>query len=237
MEKLEKIYEGKAKIIYSTADEDLLIQYFKDDATAFNAQKKAIIANKGILNNKISEALMKNIIAAKIPCHFVKKINDREQVIKKLKIIPLEIIIRNIAAGSMSKRLGIKEGSELIEPIFELCYKEDSLNDPLINDDHAINVLKVINKEQLELIKKYAFLINKILINLFLKSNLQLVDFKIEFGFNKNGEILLADEISPDSCRLWDIKTKQRFDKDLFRRDLGDLIAGYEEVLKRITNE
>ncbi len=236
MQKLQKIYEGKAKIIYSTDDPDQLIQYFKDDATAFNAQKKAVIENKGILNNKISEILMGKIIQANIPCHFIKKINDREQLIKKLKIIPLEVIIRNIAAGSMAKRLGLEEGQGLLSPIFEICYKKDELGDPLINDDHAIKVLKIINEQKLTQIKNYAFKINQILIESFLRAGLDLVDFKIEFGLDKNDKIHLADEISPDSCRLWDVKTRQKFDKDIFRRDLGDLVAGYQEVLKRISS-
>ena len=157
-----------------------------------------------------------------------------EQLIKKLSIIPLEIIIRNIAAGSMSKRLGIEEGKELTNPIFEICYKNDALQDPLINDDHAIEVLQIVDYKQLQLIKSYAFKINQIISELFLKANLLLVDFKIEFGFDQNHDIILADEISPDSCRLWDANTKQKFDKDLFRHDLGDLVLGYEEVLRRI---
>lgn len=235
IQKLDKIYEGKAKKIFRTNDDNYLIQYFKDDATAFNAQKKAIIEEKGILNNKISEILMQKIKNCGVPCHFIERINDREQIIRKLSIIPLEVIIRNYTAGSLAKRLGIDEGAKLSSPIFELCYKEDSLNDPLINDDHATKLLQIVSNQELDQIKKFALEINKILIEIFLKANLKLVDFKIEFGRDFEGKIFLADEISPDSCRLWDIDSNQKLDKDIFRRDLGDLIAGYKEVLKRIS--
>lgn len=235
MQKLDKIYEGKAKIIYATDDSELLIQYFKDDATAFNAQKKAVISDKGVLNNKISEILMLKIKDSGVPCHFVKRLNDREQLIKKLDIIPLEIIIRNITAGSMAKRLGLEEGINIDDPVFELCYKEDALNDPLINEDHAVLVLKAITRKQLEQIKEYALKVNEVLKESFLKANLKLVDFKIEFGIDASGVILLADEVSPDGCRLWDVKTNKKFDKDLFRRDLGDLTTAYQEVLQRIS--
>lgn len=234
MKKLEKIYEGKAKQLYTTEDKNLLIQYFKDDATAFNAQKKAVIIGKGVLNNFISEHIMLEIAKAGIPTHFVKRLDEREQLIKKVKIIPLEVIIRNVAAGSMAKRLGIEEGVVLLAPIFEICFKDDALSDPLINDDHAINVLKVVNKNQLKQIKNYALKINKVLIKIFKKIGIKLVDFKIEFGFDVQGNILLADEISPDSCRLWDKETAEKMDKDRFRRDLGGLVEAYSEVASRL---
>jgi phosphoribosylaminoimidazole-succinocarboxamide synthase len=212
------------------------VQYFKDDATAFNAQKKAVIEGKGVLNNVISEFIMLKLAQENIPTHFVKRLDKREQLIKKVKIIPLEVIIRNISAGSMAKRLGIEEGRELLSPIFEICYKDDALGDPLINDDHAINVLKIINKNQLQEIKDYSLKINNILQKIFKDIQIKLVDFKIEFGFdveNKN-QILLADEISPDSCRLWDENTSEKLDKDRFRRDLGGLVEAYQEVANRL---
>ena len=236
MQKIDKIYEGKAKILYSTEDENFLVQYFKDDATAFNAQKKAVIEGKGVLNNVISEFIMLKLAEENIPTHFVKRLDKREQLIKKVKIIPLEVIIRNISAGSMAKRLGIEEGRELLAPIFEICYKDDALGDPLINDDHAISVLKIINKNQLQEIKDYSLKINNILQKIFKDIQIKLVDFKIEFGFdvvNKN-QILLADEISPDSCRLWDENTSEKLDKDRFRRDLGGLVEAYQEVANRL---
>jgi phosphoribosylaminoimidazole-succinocarboxamide synthase len=236
MQKIEKIYEGKAKILYSTENPNLLVQYFKDDATAFNAQKKAVIEGKGVLNNVISEFIMLKLAQENIPTHFIKRLDKREQLIKKVKIIPLEVIIRNISAGSMAKRLGIEEGRELLSPIFEICYKDDALGDPLINDDHAINVLKIINKNQLHEIKEYSLKINEILQKIFKDIKIKLVDFKIEFGFdveNKN-QILLADEISPDSCRLWDENTSEKLDKDRFRRDLGGLVEAYQEVANRL---
>jgi phosphoribosylaminoimidazole-succinocarboxamide synthase len=234
MQKLEKLYEGKAKQLYKTADENLLIQYFKDDATAFNAQKKAVITSKGVLNNLISQHIMLEAEKAGIPTHFVERLNDREQLVKKVKIIPLEVIIRNIAAGSMAKRLGITEGKELKAAVFEICYKDDALGDPLINDDHAINVLQVVNEQQLAQIKEYALKINQLLINIFAAINITLVDFKIEFGLDSNNKIILADEISPDSCRLWDKNTLAKLDKDIFRRDLGNLVEAYSEVARRL---
>jgi phosphoribosylaminoimidazole-succinocarboxamide synthase len=231
--KLEKIYEGKAKVLYSTANQNELIQYFKDDATAFNNLKKDVIAGKGTLNNFISEFIMLEMAKNGIPTHFIRRLNEREQLIKKVKIVPLEVIIRNIAAGSMAKRLGIEEGVVLNGAVFEICYKDDALADPLINDDHAIKVLKAVSEEQLNLIKNYALKINHILQELFGKINIKLVDFKIEFGIDENGKILLADEISPDSCRLWDKDTNNKMDKDRFRRDLGGLVEAYTEIANR----
>lgn len=234
MQKLEKIYEGKAKLLYSTSSENELIQYFKDDATAFNAQKKSVIEGKGVLNNFISEHIMQKVAEIGVPTHFIKRLNDREQLIKKVTIIPLEVIVRNISAGSMAKRLGIEEGIVLPAPVFEICFKNDALGDPLINDDHAISVLKVISLKQLEEIKKYSLLINNFLQKTFANINIKLVDFKIEFGFDENGKILLADEISPDSCRLWDSSTSEKLDKDRFRRDLGGLVEAYKDVASRL---
>lgn len=232
--KLEKIYEGKAKVLYSTDDKNLLIQYFKDDATAFNNLKKDVIAKKGLLNNAISEYIMLAVAKHGVPTHFVEKLNEREQLIKKVTIVPLEVIVRNIAAGSMAKRLGIEEGFVLKAPVFEICYKKDELGDPLINDDHAINVLQVVSAEQLSEIKDYTLKINKFLQKMFADIGIKLVDFKIEFGVDSSGKILLADEISPDSCRLWDAKTSEKLDKDRFRRDLGGLIEAYSEVALRL---
>ncbi len=231
--KQNKIYEGKAKVLYSTENENELIQYFKDDATAFNNLKKDVIAGKGVLNNFISEFIMLEMTKNGIPTHFIKRLNEREQLIKKVTIIPLEVIVRNIAAGSMAKRLGIEEGLVLESAVFEICYKDDSLADPIINDDHAIKVLKVVSEEQLNLIKNYTLKINQILQELFSKINIKLVDFKIEFGVDKNNKILLADEISPDSCRLWDKDTNNKMDKDRFRRDLGGLVEAYQEIANR----
>ncbi|OFW88840.1 MAG: phosphoribosylaminoimidazolesuccinocarboxamide synthase [Alphaproteobacteria bacterium RIFCSPLOWO2_01_FULL_40_26] len=234
MKKLEKIYEGKAKQLFTTEDENLLIQFFKDDATAFNAQKKAVIEGKGVLNNLISEHIMLEMAKNGIPTHFVKRLNEREQLVKKVKIIPLEVIVRNITAGSMAKRLGIEEGRELLAPVFEICFKDDALSDPLINDDHVLNVLKIVSRKQLDEIRNYALSINQILQKIFKNIGIKLVDFKIEFGFDAAQNIILADEISPDSCRLWDEKTSEKMDKDRFRRDLGGLIEAYEEVAKRL---
>jgi phosphoribosylaminoimidazole-succinocarboxamide synthase len=234
MQKLEKIYEGKAKQLFATEDKNLLIQYFKDDATAFNALKKAVIERKGVLNNVISEYIMLEMAKAGVPTHFVKRLNEREQLVRKVKIIPLEVIVRNVAAGSMAKRLGIEEGVELLAPVFEICLKDDALGDPLINDDHAINVLKVVTREQLEEIKKYTLKINEILRAMFKNIGIKLVDFKIEFGFDADSKIVLADEISPDSCRLWDEKTLEKLDKDRFRRDLGGLVEAYIDVASRL---
>ena len=211
-----------------------MIQYFKDDATAFNALKKAVIEGKGVLNNVISEYIMLEMAKAGVPTHFVKRLNEREQLVRKVKIIPLEVIVRNVAAGSMAKRLGIEEGVELLAPVFEICLKDDALGDPLINDDHAINVLKVVTREQLEEIKKHTLKINEILRAMFKNIGIKLVDFKIEFGFDADSKIVLADEISPDSCRLWDEKTLEKLDKDRFRRDLGGLVEAYSDVASRL---
>lgn len=234
MQKLEKIYEGKAKQLFKTSDDNLLIQFFKDDATAFNGEKKETILGKGVLNNFISEHIMLEMAASGIPTHFEKRLNEREQLIRKVTIISLEVIIRNIAAGSMAKRLGITEGLELPAPVFEICFKDDSLGDPLINDDHAVNVLQVVSKSQLDEIKKHTLKINQILQKIFKNIGIKLVDFKIEFGFDAQKNIVLADEISPDSCRLWDEKTSEKMDKDRFRRNLGGLVEAYSDVASRL---
>jgi phosphoribosylaminoimidazole-succinocarboxamide synthase len=230
----EQIYEGKAKILYKTEKQNELIQYFKDDATAFNNLKKDVISGKGILNNFISEFIMLELAKNEIPTHFIKRLSDREQLVKKVKIVPLEVIVRNITAGTMAKKLGIEEGLVLESPVFEICYKNDALGDPLLNDDYAVKVLKIVDQKQLELIKNYSLKINQLLKDLFFKIGVKLVDFKIEFGIDENGKILLADEISPDSCRLWDKDTNDKMDKDRFRRDLGGLVEAYSEIAKRL---
>ncbi len=231
---MKKIYEGKAKILFESQNQDEIVQYFKDDATAFNNQKKEVIESKGIWNNFISEFIMNKLSESNIPNHFIKRVDDRNQLVKKLEIFPLEVIIRNISAGSICKRLGIEQGEPFDQPIFEICYKEDALGDPVINDDHAIKVLKIVSSDQLDHIKNQALKINEILKDIFATIDIRLVDFKIEFGFDKQGNIMLADEISPDSCRLWDINTNEKFDKDLFRHGLGDLVAGYREIANRL---
>ncbi|WP_346939199.1 phosphoribosylaminoimidazolesuccinocarboxamide synthase [uncultured Clostridium sp.] len=226
------IYEGKAKRIFETEKEDEVLVYYKDDATAFNGEKKASIASKGILNNTISSIIFEMLKEKGIKTHFVEKISDREQICKKVDIIPLEVIVRNIAAGSMAKRYGVEEGTELKTTVLEISYKNDELGDPLMNDYHAM-ALGIATKEELDYIYDQASKVNKILTEFFLKQDIKLVDFKLEFG-KLNGEILLADEVSPDTCRLWDLKTGEKLDKDRFRRELGDLVEGYTKVLERI---
>ncbi len=226
------IYEGKAKRIFKTEKEDEVLVYYKDDATAFNGEKKASIASKGILNNTISSIIFEMLKEKGIKTHFVEKISDREQICKKVDIIPLEVIVRNIAAGSMAKRYGVEEGTELKTTVLEISYKNDDLGDPLMNDYHAM-ALGIITKEELDYIYDQASKVNKILTEFFLNQDIKLVDFKLEFG-KLNGQILLADEVSPDTCRLWDLKTGEKLDKDRFRRELGDLVEGYTKVLERI---
>ena len=233
MEKQDLIYKGKAKSVYATADAEKVIIYFNDDATALNGVKHAIIDNKGVLNNPISTLIFKELKKAEIPTHHLETLNDREQLCQKVKIIPLEVITRNVIAGSMANRLGFEEGSIPPNVVLEICYKNDKLNDPLINDDHAV-ALGVCSYEQLKQVYDLTRKINELLKNLFDKCGIILVDFKIEFGINSKGEIVLADEISPDCMRLWDKQTKQKLDKDLFRRDMGGLTNAYEEVLKRL---
>ncbi len=233
MNKKELLYEGKAKKVYTTEDENLYIVDYKDDATAFNGLKKGQISGKGIVNNKMSNYLMQIMEKHGIPTHFVEEISDRETVVKKVKIIPLEVIVRNIAAGSFSKRLGVEEGSPLKTTILEYCYKDDALGDPLINDYHAM-ALGIATREDLDTIADLTFRVNEVLKAYFAGINIELVDFKIEFGRTPDGQIILADEISPDTCRLWDADTHEKLDKDRFRRDLGNVEEAYEEVFKRI---
>ena len=234
MEKKELLYEGKAKQVYATDDKNTIIMYFKDDATAFNGIKKAQIEDKGMLNNKITTIIFNRLIKAGIKTHYIKTLNDREQLCKKVSIIPLEVIVRNIIAGSMSKRLGIPEGTKPVNTIYELCYKDDALGDPLINDHHAVALGAVTYKELDEI---YTMLkkINEELQKMFSSIGVTLVDFKVEFGKTADGEIVLADEISPDCCRLWDSKTNEKLDKDRFRRDLGNVIEAYQEIYKRLS--
>ena len=232
---MKLILEGKAKKIFQTENKSTLIQYFKDSATAFNNKKKRNFKNKGIINNLISSDIFSYLSKNNIKTHFIKRINSREQLIKKLKIIPIEVVVRNYSAGSIVQRLGLKRGQKLKEPLIEFYYKCDQLNDPIINNDHII-LLNLANKKEIERIKKIGLKINKLLIKYFKKINFVLVDYKMEFGFLKKN-IILADEISPDSCRLWDIKTKQSFDKDIFRENKGNLLKSYLEVLKRLKIE
>lgn len=227
------LYEGKAKKIFSTENENEFIVYYKDDATAFNGEKKAEISSKGILNNKISTIMFEELAKEGIESHFIKSLSDREMLVKKVEILPLEVIVRNITAGSFCKRYGFEEGVVLDTPIFEMSYKNDELGDPLLNDDHAV-VLKLATREELAFLRTQTLKINEIMKKLFLKMDLKLVDFKLEFGKDTEGNIILADEISPDTCRLWDVNTNEKLDKDIFRRDLGDLVQGYEEVLSRM---
>lgn len=232
MKKLEKIYEGKAKILYTTDDPALLIQEFKDDATAFNGKKKGTIQGKGVCNNKISSRLFEVLEKKNVSTHFVRLHSDSEMLIKHLKIFPIEVVVRNIAAGSMAKRLGIEEGKLLDRPVLEFFLKNDSLGDPMINEYH-IHALKLTSYEELKKITRIALRVNTILSPFLKKKRMILVDFKLEFG-KHDGEILLGDEISPDTCRLWDSKTNEKLDKDRFRRDLGGVEEAYQEVLRRI---
>ncbi|AEF16757.1 Phosphoribosylaminoimidazole-succinocarboxamide synthase [Thermoanaerobacterium xylanolyticum LX-11] len=235
MEKLNMLYEGKAKKVYKTTDEDYYIIEYKDDATAFNGIKKGTIQNKGVLNNEISAILFELLEKEGIPTHYVKKLNDREMLVKSAKIYPIEVLIRNYAAGSISKRLGIEEGTKLKRTVLEFCYKNDELGDPFINEYH-IEAMELATKEEVETIKEYSFKINDILSKFFTSKNIILVDFKLEFGKSKDG-IVLADEISPDTCRFWDSVTKEKLDKDRFRRDLGNVEGAYVEVLNRLEKQ
>ena len=229
----QHIYEGKAKTLFFH-DDNTLIQYFKDDATAFNKKKHEIINSKGVLNNYISEFIFKYLEENGIENHFIKRLNDREQLIKKVQIIPVEVIIRNIAAGTLCKRLGIEEGSKLKKPLIEFTLKNDDLGDPIVSEEH-IEVLEFAKKDEIKEMKIQAIVINKLLLDLFSSINIQLIDFKIEFGrLNKEQKVILADEISPDSCRLWDKFSSKKLDKDRFRKNLGGLIDAYKEVATRL---
>lgn len=236
MEKLEMMYEGKAKKIYATGNAEEVIVYYKDDATAFNGEKKAEISSKGILNNKISTIIFEMLKENNINTHFIKSLSDREMLVKKVEILPLEVIVRNIAAGSICKRVGLEEGVVFDEPIFEISYKNDAYGDPMLNDDYAV-AMKLATREELKFLREETLKINELLKAFFLKLNLKLVDFKIEFGKDSEGNIILADEVSPDTCRLWDVNTNEKLDKDRFRKDLGDLVEGYTEVLSRMNNK
>ena len=236
MKKGKKLYEGKAKIIYATNDKNLVIQYFKDDATAFNNQKKTSIEGKGVLNNRISEYILSNLSEVGIKNHLIKRINMREQLVKLVDIIPIEFIVRNIATGSLTKRLGIEEGTVLERPLTEYCLKDDKLGDPLISREHILT-FNWLNGMQLDWIDENLSRLNDFLQGMFRGVGIKLVDFKVEFGFTHESEknqIILADEISPDTCRLWDSLTDKKLDKDRFRKDLGDLIPAYTEVAKRL---
>ncbi len=236
MEKTVQLYEGKAKKVYATTDENLVIVDYKDDATAFNGLKKGTISGKGVINNRVTNFLMQLLEKNGVPTHFVEEISERETVVKKVSIVPLEVIIRNISAGSFAKRFGVEEGIVFDEPTIEFSYKNDDLGDPLMNSYHAI-ALKLATKEEIETIKSLAFKVNEVLKAYFLSIGIELVDFKLEFGKTSDGTIVLADEISPDTCRFWDSKTHEKLDKDRFRRDLGNVEDAYIEIRKRLLGE
>jgi len=233
VKRLEQLYEGKAKQVFATDDADLVIMHYKDDATAFNGEKKGQIEDKGVLNNRIAAHLFGILAAAGVPTHFVARLNDRDVLCKKVKITPLEVIVRNVAAGSMAKRLGITEGTELRTTVFEISYKDDALGDPLVNDYYAVAIGATTFSELSEIYRITAK-INEILKAFFLERGIRLIDFKLEFGRTNSGELVLADEISPDTCRFWDAKTGEKLDKDRFRRDLGNVKEAYIEILNRI---
>ena len=233
MEKTVQLYEGKAKKVYATTDENLVIVDYKDDATAFNGLKKGTIAGKGVINNQMSNFLMQMLEKGGVPTHFVEELNERETLVKKVSIVPLEVIIRNISAGSFAKRYGVEEGIVFDAPTIEFSYKNDELGDPLFNSYHAV-ALKLATWEEIETIKTMAFKINELLKAYFKKLNIDLVDFKVEFGRLSDGTIVLADEISPDTCRLWDSETHEKLDKDRFRRDMGGVEEAYHEVMHRL---
>lgn len=233
MMKKDLLYEGKAKKVYTTEDDNLYIISYKDDATAFNGLKKGSIEGKGVINNLVSNHLMSFIEKKGIPTHFVEKLSDRETLVKRVSIIPLEVIIRNIAAGSFTKRLGLPEGTPLKHPVLEYCYKNDDLGDPMVNEYH-IKALCLATEEELALIAGYSFKINDFLRNYLKDIHIDLIDFKIEFGRTSDGTIILADEISPDTCRFWDSKTGKKLDKDRFRQDLGGVEDAYKEIMKRL---
>lgn len=233
MEKLEQLYEGKAKKVYATEDPALLIVSYKDDATAFNGKKKGTISGKGIINNKMSNRLMTKLELAGVPTHFVEELNDRETLVKKVQIVPLEVIVRNISTGSFCKRYGFPEGVVFDAPTVEYSYKNDELNDPLICDDHIL-AMKLTTEEELETIRRYALRVNEFLKAFWLSCGVILVDFKLEFGRLADGTLILADEISPDTSRLWDAETKKKLDKDRFRQDLGGVEEAYAEIMRRL---
>ena len=233
MEKGQLLYEGKAKRLYTTDKEDILFVEYKDSATAFNGEKKAEIAGKGTLNNRITSLLFEKLKAAGIDSHFVEQLSDHEQLVKKVDIIPIEVVVRQVAAGSLAKRLGLEEGVELVRPIVEFYFKDDELGDPLITEEH-IEILNIASQEEVLALYEKGLQVNEVLTQFFKEIGVILVDFKLEFGRDETGNVLLADEISPDTCRLWDEKTKQKLDKDVFRRDLGQLTDAYEIILSRL---
>lgn len=232
MEKKEQLYEGKAKKVFATDDPDFCIVDYKDDATAFNGLKKGTISGKGVVNNKMSNYLFQFLESKDIPTHFVKQLSDRETLVKRVQIVPLEVIVRNKAAGSLAKRLGMEEGTPLRCPVLEFCYKSDELGDPMVNETHIL-AAGFATKEEIDQISKMAMKVNEILTGFFLKADIELIDFKLEFG-RYHGQIILADEISPDTCRFWDVHTHRKLDKDRFRRDLGGVEDAYQEVMRRI---
>lgn len=236
MKKLEQVYEGKAKKVFKTDDPELYIVDYKDDATAFNGLKKGTISGKGVINNRVSNFMMKMLEEKGVPTHLVREISPRETIVRRVKIVPLEVIIRNKAAGSFSKRYGVPEGTELANPVLEYSYKNDELGDPMINDSHIL-ALRIASKEDLVTISSMAYKINDIMKEYFAGVGIELIDFKLEFGRTGDGKIILADEISPDTCRFWDIKTHEKLDKDRFRRDLGNVEGAYQEILKRLFGE
>ena len=233
MEKKEQLYEGKAKMVFATDDPNLVIVDYKDDATAFNGLKKGSIAGKGVINNVMSNHMFQLLEKQGVPTHFVEQLSERETLVKKVSIVPLEVIIRNISAGSFAKRFGVEEGIVFDEPTIEFSYKNDDLGDPLMNAYHAV-ALKAATREEIETIKSMAFKVNEVMKQYFDSLNVILVDFKLEFGKTADGKIVLADEISPDTCRLWDKTTKEKLDKDRFRRDLGGVEEAYQEIMKRV---
>ena len=234
--KKEQLYEGKAKKVFATNDPDLFIVDYKDDATAFNGEKKGTIAGKGVINNKMTNFMFKMLEKEGVPTHLVEEISDRETIVKKVSIVPLEVIIRNVAAGSFSKRMGVEEGKQLLCPILEFSYKNDDLGDPFINDYYAL-ALGIATQEDIDTIAKYAFKVNEFMVKFFKGLNIDLIDFKIEFGKTSDGTIILADEISPDTCRFWDSTTHEKLDKDRFRRDMGGVEEAYQEIMKRLMGE
>ncbi len=236
MQKTEMLYEGKAKKVYATENPELYIVSYKDDATAFNGLKKGTIAGKGVINNRVTNYMMQMLEKNGVPTHFVEEISDSETVVKKVQIVPLEVIIRNISAGSFSKRYGVEEGIVFEQPTIEFSYKNDDLGDPLINEYHAL-ALKLATREEIDTIKTLAFRTNALMKDFFKKINVDLVDFKLEFGRLSDGTIVLADEISPDTCRFWDSRTHEKLDKDRFRRDLGNVEGAYQEMMRRILGE
>ena len=236
MEKTTMLYEGKAKKVYATENPEQYIVSYKDDATAFNGLKKGTIAGKGVINNRVTNHMMRLLEKEGVPTHYIEEINDRETIVKKVTIVPLEVVVRNIAAGSLAKRLGLEEGYKLSRTVLEYCYKNDDLGDPMVNEYHIL-AMEYCTKEELDLIASYSLKINEFMTNYLKDLNIELVDFKLEFGKTSDGTIVLADEISPDTCRFWDSITHEKLDKDRFRRDLGNVEDAYQEIMKRLMGE